>query len=303
MISVPPSVAGFVAKASAKLVKHAPTILTYGGIGAMTAGAALGVKKTFSFEEKVISGFNDNFNKIEEVALLSDEGKLDRPYTEEEQKNDRILAYVIFAKNTAIHYALPVALFSAGIAMVVSGHNVAAKRLATTMAAYSSLHASYDKLKKAYDEQNKGKVSEMISDAVEKAADGDPEPLNEIRESRKEEVQSTAYQYRFDESNPGFHRSSNAANRSYLDSARNYFQDRLVVNGHVFLNEVLDYLNMQHTPEGAVTGWVYGSDNGDSIISFGEEDAFDMRYPGGVNPEVYVYDLNFNVDGLIWDKI
>ena len=69
----------------------------------------------------------------------------------------------------------------------------------------------------------------------------------------------------------------------------------------LFLNEVYDMIGFEHTPEGAVAGWV--KDNGDGFVSFGLDDVNNESARRFVNGEDNVVLLDFNVDGIIFDKI
>ena len=79
---------------------------------------------------------------------------------------------------------------------------------------------------------------------------------------------------------------------SYLSAVQSYFNDVLRVNGHVFLSEILMNLDLKSTSYALVTGWTLDGD-GDGYIDFGITSA---GYPMG-------FDLNFNCDGYILDKI
>jgi hypothetical protein len=74
--------------------------------------------------------------------------------------------------------------------------------------------------------------------------------------------------------------------------------DLLRARGHVFLHEVLDTLGIQRTPESAIVGWIFDSENpdhiGDNFIEFNIRD-YQSEYG-------YIL-LDFNVDGTIFDKI
>lgn len=75
--------------------------------------------------------------------------------------------------------------------------------------------------------------------------------------------------------------------------------DRLHARGHLFLNEVYEALGLPHTQAGAVVGWVVG--NGDNFVDFGlytGEAARDF-----VNGREGSILLDFNVDGIVYDKI
>jgi hypothetical protein len=90
-------------------------------------------------------------------------------------------------------------------------------------------------------------------------------------------------------------------NQMFLQSQQNYANDKLKARGHVFLNEVYDMLGIERSKEGAVVGWVRG--NGDDYIDFG---VFRNDVHKGdlfVNGNERSILLDFNVDGVIYDKL
>ena len=68
----------------------------------------------------------------------------------------------------------------------------------------------------------------------------------------------------------------------------------------MFLNEVLASLGFEHTSPGALVGWIYESEDGDSYIDFDLYAVHNENFMNG--PEKSVW-LDFNVDGVIYDKI
>ena len=92
-------------------------------------------------------------------------------------------------------------------------------------------------------------------------------------------------------------------NRSFLQCQQNYMNEKLRTRGHLFLNEVYDALGIERTQAGAVVGWVISKD-GDNFVDFGIFD--DLTNPhvrdfvNGVSNSIL---LDFNVDGVIYDKI
>jgi hypothetical protein len=67
----------------------------------------------------------------------------------------------------------------------------------------------------------------------------------------------------------------------------------------VFLNEAYDALGLERSTAGAVVGWVIG-DEGDNYIDFGIFEAQNARFVNGSERSIL---LDFNVDGVIYDKI
>ena len=79
---------------------------------------------------------------------------------------------------------------------------------------------------------------------------------------------------------------------AYLSHVQSYFNEVLIVNRYVFLSEILMKLDLESPSYALVTGWTLDG-GGDGYIDFGITSA---GYPMG-------FDLNFNCDGYILDKI
>ena len=93
-------------------------------------------------------------------------------------------------------------------------------------------------------------------------------------------------------------------NLIFLKCQQNWANDLLLSRGHVFLNEVYDMLGLQRSKAGAVVGWVL-SKNGetDNFVNFGVFDGKEQIARDFVNGREGAILLDFNVDGVIYDKI
>jgi hypothetical protein len=70
----------------------------------------------------------------------------------------------------------------------------------------------------------------------------------------------------------------------------------------VFLNDVYDMLGIPRSKAGAVVGWIV-SENGDNFINFGVFDGRQEVIRDFVNGIEGAILLDFNVDGVIYDKL
>ena len=91
-------------------------------------------------------------------------------------------------------------------------------------------------------------------------------------------------------------------NREFLKQQQFHANELLKRRGYVFLNEVYDMLGIPRTKAGQVVGWVYDMTNpmGDNYIDF---DIFSQRNEDFVNGYENSVLLDFNVDGMILDRI
>jgi hypothetical protein len=184
---------------------------------------------------------------------------------------------------------------SAGVAVVsyslLSGSHIQLTRRNAALA------AAYGALAKAYEEYRQRVISEIGEDKELEIYHG----IGCLEDDEAEEGPSMAhglsgYARLMDEVNPNF-----IKNVEYMDAfircQQNYANDRLRAKGHVFLNEVYEWLGFEHTTAGAVVGWVLDGD-GDGYIDFGLYEDGKLRDMS--EPRVW---LDFNVDGVVYDRI
>lgn len=83
---------------------------------------------------------------------------------------------------------------------------------------------------------------------------------------------------------------------------QNYANERLKVNGYLYLNEVYKILDLPSTEEGNCVGWIYDEENtiGDNFVDFGLGELISEGIIFG-QPDSIV--LDFNVDGDIRSKV
>lgn len=94
----------------------------------------------------------------------------------------------------------------------------------------------------------------------------------------------------FDEKNPCWQKDM-ATNLYYLKARETQCDDILRARGHLFLNEVYDVLLFPRTKMGCIVGWMYKP---------GAHVNFNLPKLEEVEDSI---PLNFNVDGIIYDKI
>lgn len=100
----------------------------------------------------------------------------------------------------------------------------------------------------------------------------------------------------FDASTSVYWNNSAELNQIFIQLQQNYANQKLRVQGHIFLNEIFDALGMTRTSQGQIVGWLW-NDDGDCYVDFGL-DPFSDEAKNNL-----AYQLNFNVDGVIYEKI
>lgn len=264
--------------------KHAPTIAFVGGVAGAITSTVLACRATLALAEELPT-MQDELN---DVRALNHDGKHKKDVAHIYMKNTMIVTQL---------YAPSVIIGVASITALTGSHIALSRRNAGLTAAYAAVSEAYDKYRdRVRDEVGKEKEYELYRGVyTEKTKD---ENGNKVVKKVADPNGLSPYAMFFDE------RSSEWINNPEMNlltlkSQQNYYNNLLQVRGHVFLNEVYDALGLPHTSAGSVVGWVIGKD-GDNYIDFGIYDASNSLF---INGQSHTCLLDFNVDGVIWDKI
>jgi type II secretory pathway pseudopilin PulG len=203
------------------------------------------------------------------------------------------LVYVKSAITVGRIYGPTIIIGVASISMLTGSHVQLTRRNSALTATLAAISKAYDEYRLRVQEAV-GKDRELdIYHGTKTITTGQDKGTKVLDPSAK-----SVYSFLFDETTSSEWQNSSEMNRTFLDLNQRYFNIRLNQRGHVFLNEVLDQLRLDHTPAGALTGWVKDSKDGDSFIDFGFYD--NNLFMNGQEKSVW---LDFNVDGVIYDKI
>lgn len=194
-----------------------------------------------------------------------------------------------------VHYRKPIVLSVAGVGLILGGTKVLHGRVVGLTGALAAVSEAYDK----YRDRAKELFGE---DADEKIRMTVPEGDNPIEERIEEVMELSPYARVFEPSSR--HWSPNPEERIlFLKRTQQYFNDRLRLRGHVFLNEVLESLDIPKVPSGQLVGWLYNKD-GDNFVDFGIfSDPMKPRVAAFFNGSEDGVILDFNVDGPVWNKL
>ncbi len=102
----------------------------------------------------------------------------------------------------------------------------------------------------------------------------------------------------FDETSENWQRNAEM-NRHFLQLQQNYANHQLHSRGHIFLNEIYDLLGLERSQAGQVVGWVMNGE-GDNFVDFGLFECESSRFINQLEQSII---LDFNVDGVVYDKI
>lgn len=281
---IPQSVTRSVGRQILTLKKNSPHLAFGVGVIGVVTGTVLACKATLKLED-TLDDIKDEVDGVKKHHLDGERGK--------------DLAYV-YAKGTGQLvklYAPSAIVMGASIGALTGSHVVMTKRNNALTATVVALTKAYDEYReRVREELGEERERDLYHGAVIQAIEDEDGKTKKIKVVDPNKV--SPYARFFDEYSPQWQKDPEL-NRIYVQVQQNYANQLLQARGHVFLNEVYDMLGIPRSQQGAVVGWVLGEE-GDNYIDFGIFDAQRSDFVNGWNRSVL---LDFNVDGVIFDKI
>jgi len=279
--------------------KMAPEIFLAMGIG-LGIGAAYSLSKTQIRAKEIKEEMHED---LEVIQANVDSGQ---DYPKEEIKQDLLDIYVDTGKEYVKLFGPSLIMGAASITFILASHGIIKGRNAALMAAYKGLDEAYSRYRSKVREELgeakdahfrfgdiKNKKGNIKSDAT--LVDGKEVPPWDVNKNL------SPYHVWITEDHLQF-KNDYGLNIFWIQTAQNWLNDQLNINGHVFLNEAYDALHLPRTKDGAIVGWLKEGP-GDGFIDFGLtqwiNDGPHTDEHGKVRPIL----VDFNVDGVMWDLI
>lgn len=296
------SVNGVASKAVMKLKKHSPEILVVAGIAGTVVSAVLACKATTKVAEILdeTKGTLDTIHEGMETGAINGQ-----EYTTEDGKKDTVVVYAQTGVKLAKLYGPAIILGTLSITSILASNNILRKRNVALGAAYAAIDKSF--------KEYRGRVIERFGEQVDtelkygikakkfEEIEVDPETGKEKKIKKTVMVADpnlqSDYAVYFDsksrnyETNPDY-------NRMFLKAQQAFANDKLQTRGHLFLNEVLDDLDLPRTPAGQIVGWTKNGPDG--YVNFRIIEVERETEDGHHEPALL---LDFNVEGNIWEKM
>lgn len=296
------SVNGVASKTVMKLKKHSPEILVVAGIAGTVVSAVLACKATTKVAEILdeTNGTLDTIHEGMETGAINGQ-----EYTTEDGKKDTVVVYAQTGVKLAKLYGPAIILGTLSITSILASNNILRKRNVALGAAYAAIDKSF--------KEYRGRVIERFGEQVDtelkygikakkfEEIEVDPETGKEKKVKKTVMVADpnlqSDYAVYFDsksrnyETNPDY-------NRMFLKAQQAFANDKLQTRGHLFLNEVLDDLDLPRTPAGQIVGWT--KDGPDGYVNFRIVEVERETEDGRHEPALL---LDFNVEGNIWEKM
>lgn len=297
------SVSGIANKTVMKLKKHSPEILVVAGVVGAVASAVIACKATTKVS-RITEEAKDSIDTIHESAKngVTPAGE---SYSEEDSKKDLALVYIQTGIKYAKLYAPAVILGTLSVTSILASNNILRKRNVALGAAYAAIDKSF--------KEYRGRVIERFGEQVDhelkynikakKFEEVETDPETGKQKKVKKTVMVTDpnlqsdYAVYFDKKSRNYETNMDY-NRMFLKAQQQFANDKLQARGHIFLNEVLDDLDLPRSPAGQIVGWT--TDGPDGYVNFRILEVERETEDGHHEPSLL---LDFNVQGDIWSQM
>ena len=289
-------------KAQLTVRKHSPEILMVAGVIGTVAGAVMACKETLELGD-VLDECKQEKMELEEQYAMCEE------YSEDALKKDQVKLTIKQAAKIVKLYAPSVIMEVTSIGVIFASNDIMRKRNASMAAAYATLNSMYKRYRQNVIESYGEEVDKDMRFGAkhEKVTEID-EDGNKVKiDARIVDLDNTAlaisdYSRFFQMGCKGFDASSGRYNLLYLKGIQAMFNNKLIADGYVMLNDVYRELGFDTIPEGWSIGWVYDESNpiGDNYIDFGLYEARNKNQRA-VNDWEPVILMDFNVDGNLYE--
>lgn len=283
---IPSVISSKVARQVLVAQKHSPQILFVAGIAGAVTSTVIACKATLKLESVV----DDIEYEVNDVKKHRDEYSTD-------YYKDLTYVYAKGAYRVGRLYAPAVVLGTASIGALTGSHVTLTRRNAGLTAAYAATQKAFDEYRERV-QAELGEDKELsIRHAVTMESVVD-ENGKKTKVAHADPNKWSMYARFFDEASPSWQKNAEL-NRIFVQAQQNYCNHLLHARGHVFLNEVYDMLGIPRSKAGQMVGWVLAQ-GGDNFIDFGMYEAANSEFINGGERNIL---LDFNVDGVIYDKI
>lgn len=277
--------------------KHSPHILFGAGVAGVIASTVLACRATLKLSD-TLDTIQEDVGRAKYVAASKAElVHHDKADVVAMQGRSMASAYAHGSLSIVKLYGPAVLIGAASVGALTGSHVALTRRNMALTAGYSALMKAYDDYReRVRDEVGKDREIELYHGArLAEVTQEDGTSKVDIVVDPK--LLGSPYAKFFDDYNRHWKKNSET-NHYFLQAQQNYANHLLQTRGHVFLNEVYRDLGFEHTQAGAVVGWIRGE--GDNYIDFGLFDARNSNFINGWERSIL---LDFNVDGIIYDKI
>lgn len=294
---------------SLQIRKHSPEILMVAGVVGTVASTVLACKATLKVNEVL----EEKRKTIDAIHTCLENETIE--YTEEDSKKDLTILYAQTGIKLVKLYAPAVVLGVLSITSIVAGHRILKKRNLALAAAYAVVDKGFKDYRKRVverfgeelDKELRYNLKAKEIEEVVKDKNGNEKiekKVVNVVDSENPIENVSEYARFFDEVSSNWSKDPEY-NLMFLRRQQDWANEKLKATGYLFLNEVYDMLGIPRSQAGQVVGWIYDkkNPNGDNYVDFNIYNVHREQNRAFVNGVERSILLDFNVDGVIYDKI
>lgn len=286
-----------------KISKHSPAILMTTGLVGFGGTIILACKGTLKLEP-IIDEAQETLEKIKHAndnPLITKE-----KYSDKDAAGDMFITYCKTGAKVLKVYAPAIGLGVVSIGCILTSFKILKARNLALMAAYKGLDTVFSKYRERLvadvgtdkDQEYRYGIKKVTQTTAAHTDENGNKVAKTTETVNVADIDSDSQYARvFEEGSTINWCKTPGYNKMFLKSQQNFANDLLNQRGHMFLNEVYDMLGLERSKAGAIVGWVKG--NADSVIDFS---IFDFTATNPITDERTIL-LDFNVDGVVYDKI
>lgn len=272
--------------------KHSPTLLFAAGTVGVIATAVLTARATLKLQD-VLDEVDRELDDIAQSAINKEIVKADA---------ERLLirAQIRGYLRVGQLYSPAIVVGIGSISALAGSHRILTKRNAALTAAYATIEKAFDQYRaRVVEEYGEEKDLEFKRSVRKETVLNEKDKEVEVPYVDADGI--SGYARLFDELNQNWVNNPDN-NLFFLKAQQTYANSLLHSRGHVTLNDVYDSLGMERSKEGFIVGWALNA-SGDGYVDFGIYDPRNDKARTWVSRADGGYLLDFNVDGVIYDKI
>ena len=291
---VPEAIGRQIARNTFQLQKSSPQLLLAAGIAGMVGSTILACRATL----KVDTVMDEAQEKLELAR------NMEHPeYSEKDRSRDISLIYFQTGIKVVKLYSPAIVVGVLSIYALRTSNGILTRRNAALTAAYGALEKGFEQYRARVVAKYGEEEDRNLRYGTELVEIKDEKTGRKKTVTRVGQDDPSIYARFFDPASMSWSKEPEY-NLIFLKCQQNWANDLLHYRGHVFLNEVYDMLGIPRSQAGAVVGWVLTEDgSSDNFVNFGVFDGKSDKARDFVNGHEGAILLDFNVDGVIYDKI
>jgi hypothetical protein len=293
MSSFSESITRTAGRLSLRLTQASPHLLFGAGLVGVVGAGVLACRATLK-AQPAIDKLHEDIDAVQSMRETS--VKIGTKYADQEYFRDGVYVVTRNAMVLGKIYGPSLVVGGLSIAALTGSHLQLTRRnaaLTVTLAAVGRAYAEYrSRVREVVGTQRELEIYQGIKEVEVVTEDG------RIELQKKPTAHSLSpYAVCFDEQSSAFSRG-HQVNSQFVQGVQMHCNDRLKARGHLFLNEVYEYLGLPLTEAGQIVGWMWNGD-GDNFVDFGLSTPANMDFVYGSEKCAW---LDFNVDGPIHTK-